>query len=816
MFLGLEQLFRHEKRLLSSSAVTMTHDQRLTGPIAALAPLRPHPDLSALETVQERILWLAVRMIDHANHDRANTDGIKVGGHQASSASMVGLMTALYFGHLASGDRVAVKPHASPVLHAINYLLGRLDRRYLTALREYGGLQAYPSRTKDPDPIDFSTGSVGLGAAAPLFAAAVRRYTDAHFGASGRVPRYVALMGDAELDEGNVWEAIADPAVQGLGNVLWVVDLNRQSLDRVVPGIKAVRLERMFEDNGWNVIEAKYGRLLQAAFARPGGQALRAAIDDMPNEVYQSFFAKRGAELRTAFCARAGAEARAFLENVPDDSLAPLLQNLGGHDLSELLGAYAVADDVDDRPSVVFAYTVKGWGLPMAGDPLNHAALLTTAQIDELRTSFGLTAGTEWDRFEPTTAAGELCERIADRLVAKPARTISWPRVPIESGASSGRQSSTQETFGKILVNLARDPDVAPRLVTTAPDVAVSTNLGGWINKVGVFAPEPVEDLRPGDLLRWIQGPSGQHIELGISEMNLFLLLGMLGLSHDLNREPLLPIGTVYDPFVCRGLDAFIYAVYSGARFVVAGTPAGITLSYEGGAHQSTITASIGLELPGVCFAEPAYGAAVDWMICDGLGRLGDPTGEAMYVRLTTRPLDQSPFEAARARLGTELLRAHVLAGGYRLIDASLDDANGADRPVVQLAASGAVMPEVLRAAAVLADEGVAANVIDVTSLDRLHRSWRGGVRSAVSGATRQPVGGHLAVLIPPTQRHAPIVTVHDASPHAMAWLGSVFGAPVSPLGVETFGQSASITDLYAVHGLDADTIVNAALLAID
>ena len=814
--------------------VTGMHDRLRTPPRTDLPlPFRAGPnadELEALEAIQERVLWLAVRMVDYANHERPNTDGIKVGGHQASSASMVGLMTALYFGHLDQGDRVAVKPHASPVLHAINYLLGRLDRRYLTRLREHGGLQAYPSRTKDPDPIDFSTGSVGLGAAAPLFAAAVRRYTDAHFGASGRVPRYVALMGDAELDEGNVWEAIADPAVQGLGNVLWVVDLNRQSLDRVVPGIKAIRLERMFEDNGWNVIEAKYGRRLQAAFARPGGEALRVAIDDMPNEVYQSFFARSGADLREAFCTRAGAEARAFLDDVPDASLAPLIQNLGGHDLSELVGAYAMADAVTDRPSVVFAYTVKGWGLPMAGDPLNHAALLTTAQVADLRRAVGLTAETEWDRFDPRTAPGALCVRVAERLASVAATTdttsttdamrshriATWPRVPAESGVGSARTSSTQETFGKILVNLARDPNVAPRLVTTAPDVAVSTNLGGWINKVGVFSPEPLEDLRPGELLRWIQGPTGQHIELGISEMNLFLLLGMLGLSHELNGEALLPIGTVYDPFVCRGLDAFIYAVYSGARFIVAGTPAGITLSYEGGAHQSTITASIGLELPGVCFAEPAYGCALDWMVCDGLARLGDPEGEAMYVRLTTRPIDQSPFEVARARIGTDVLRANVLAGGYRLVDANADGVADGNAPVVQLAASGAVMPEVLRAAALLADEGVAANVIDVTSLDRLHRSWRAGVRSAAAGATRYPVGGHLATLFPMRERHAPIVTVHDASPHAMAWLGSVFGATVSPLGVETFGQSASITALYAVHGLDTDTIVNAALLAVD
>jgi pyruvate dehydrogenase E1 component len=225
------------------------------------------PDLEVLRTVERRVLWLATRIIDHANRrPTATGSDVKVGGHQASSASIASIMTALWFGHLSGEDKVAVKPHAAPVYHAIKYLTGELDRSYLTTLRQRGGLQAYPSRTKDPDVADFSTGSVGLGAVAPLFSALTRRYVDSHVG--GLPPaRFFALVGDAELDEGNVWEAIADPATQGLGNFTMVVDLNRQSLDRVIPDIAAIRLERFFEDAGWHVAEAKYGRRLSAAFA---------------------------------------------------------------------------------------------------------------------------------------------------------------------------------------------------------------------------------------------------------------------------------------------------------------------------------------------------------------------------------------------------------------------------------------------------------------------------------------------------------------------------------------------------------------------
>ena len=225
------------------------------------------------------------------------SSGVKVGGHQASSASMVGIMTALYFASLRPEDRVSVKPHAAPVLHAINYLMDRLDPAYLTQLRAYQGLQSYPSRTKDPDPVDFSTGSVGIGATATIWSALAHRYVGSHFEVA-RPGRHIALMGDAELDEGAVWEALVDPMVSQLGEVLWVVDLNRQSLDRIVPNIATPRIEAMFAAAGWNTITLKYGRRLRAMFERPGGDALRARIDDMPNPEYQRLLRCSGVEVR--------------------------------------------------------------------------------------------------------------------------------------------------------------------------------------------------------------------------------------------------------------------------------------------------------------------------------------------------------------------------------------------------------------------------------------------------------------------------------------------------------------------------------------
>ncbi|TDC98291.1 pyruvate dehydrogenase [Actinomadura sp. 7K507] len=772
-----------------------------------------------LDEIQRRVLWLGTRIVDAANRERDTGDGLKVGGHQASSASLVTAMTALWFAHLDAEDRVAVKPHASPAFHAIQYLLGGLDRAYLTRLRARGGLQSYPSRTKDPDAVDFSTGSVGLGAAAPLFASLTRRYVDAHFGARPG-SRFVALVGDAELDEGNVWEAVAEPAAAGLGNVMWVVDFNRQSLDRVVPGVRIHQWRGQFAAAGWHVVEIKYGRRLQAAFERPGGEHLRTWIDAMPNEQYQSLFALEGPALRERFLDGAPPQVGEFVADLPDAELGPLVTDLGGHDVEAVLDAFAECDAVRDRPSVVFAYTVKGWGLPLAGGPRNHAALLTGEQIDELRTRTGLTSETEWDPLDPASPAGIWAGARRDHLARRPRSASPEVAVPAATGVRTGKPTSTQEVFGRVLTDLARDEAVAPYLVTTAPDVATSTNLAGFINKTGVFSPAQRRAWSQDGPLRWTENPAGQHIELGISEMNLFLLLGQLGLAWDMSDQPLLPVGTVYDPFVLRGLDAFLYGAYSGSRFVVAGTPSGISLAPEGGAHQSSITASVGIELPGVTFAEPTYGAALDWLLCDALGRIAaDPAGSddrevAYYFRLTTRPIDQSPFEAARARLGDGAVRAQALAGAYRLKDAHHDrpDLRDERAPVVHLAASGAVMPEVLEAAGELADEGVAAHVVDVTSAGRLYRSWQDGLRQGVRTATARPAPDGLRAAFPD---RAPVVTVQDAASHALAWLGSALGVAAVPLGVDEFGQSGSIRDLYELHDLRAGAIVNAALAAL-
>jgi pyruvate dehydrogenase E1 component len=780
-------------------------------------------ELEILESIQDRVLWLSTRIVDYANNERSNVDGLKVGGHQASSASLVSVLTALYFNYLNSEDRISIKPHASPVFHAIQYLLGNLDISYLQKLRQAGGLQSYPSRTKDPDTVDFSTGSVGLGAVAPLFGAITREYVDSHFGARPR-SRFISVIGDAELDEGNIWEALADPAATNLGNVMWVVDFNRQSLDRIIPGVRIEQWRSQFEAAGWHVKEVKYGSKLKRVFRDDESASFKQWFDLIPNEQYQSLFGLKPSEARERFLDGSPYGVCEFLEKYSDHELFEILTDLGGHDISSLIEAFHECDTVLNKSSVVFAYTIKGWHLPIAGDKRNHSAQLGKEQIDYLRKSVGLDHSNEWSKFEPGSMEDSLCITRGNSLKRSAISAHISAEFPHGTGATPSAVSSSQETFGRVLNEISRNEAIRPYLVTTAPDVATSTNLGGFINRHGIFNRDIKREWSNNSIQKWAESPNGQHIELGISEMNLFTLLGQLGMAGDISGQSLIPIGTVYDPFVLRGLDAFIYSVYSGSKFIVAGTPSGITLAPEGGAHQSTITPSVGVELPGVVLMEPAYGEALDWMLCDAIAHVAgakkntapdlSPNELAFYFRLTTRSIEQKPFNEVKQRIGEATLRSQVLAGAYRLIDGrtTLNRIDIDLAPVVYLAASGAVMPEVLSAAQQLADEGVIAHIVDITSLGRVFGSWQRTLKQGIRTASTPSLPGVLRATF--TEK-APIVSIHDGSSHAMAWLGSALGVPQVAMGVDNFGQSGNIPDLYAIHDLNAESIVNGALAAL-
>jgi len=776
----------------------------------------PLPILAELE---KKVLWLSTWTIHHANHVRESEDGLKVGGHQASSASLATIMTALYFSVLRPEDRVAVKPHASPIYHAIQYLLGAQSQEKLAAFRGYKGAQSYPSRTKDTDDVDFSTGSVGLGVAQTLFASLVQDYVRAHGWGVGRPEgRMIALVGDAELDEGNIFEAILEGWKQGVRNCWWIIDYNRQSLDAVVREGLWARFEALFRDFGWDVVILKYGLLLETAFREPGGEALRRWIDECPNQLYSALVFQGGAAWRRRLMDDIGDQGPVtrLIEARSDADLAQLMTNLAGNDLPTMLEAFGKIDH--DRPTCFICYTIKGYWLPFAGHKDNHAGLMTPTQMETFRAAMKIRPGHEWDKFEGLSLPAERLQTFLDKVpfrARKRTRQTPYIEVPPELPVAIQATMSTQTGFGAILNEVAKEKTpLAERIVTASPDVTVSTNLGPWVNRRGLFAREAMADTfkseRIPSTFTWEFSPKGQHVELGIAEMNLFILLSALGLSHAINGERLLPIGTLYDPFIARGLDALNYACYQDARFILVATPSGITLSPEGGAHQSIGTPLIGLAQDGLAAFEPAFvdelsvilAFALAYIQKDGGGDasernwLRDETGGSIYLRLSTRPIEQVK------RPMTAELRQAIIDGAYWL------RRPGPNCQVV-VAYTGAVAPEAIQAIGLMAEDRRDVGLLAVTSADRLNAGWTAASRARERGLVH--ASSHIERLFADVPSHCGIVTVLDGHPATLAWLGAVRGHRVRPLGVEHFGQTGAIPDLYRHYGIDANAIVAAA-----
>ncbi len=776
------------------------------------------PDLPHLKTIEQRLLWLSHWMIHHANHIRPKVDGIKIGGHQASSASMVSILTALYFSALRPQDRVAVKPHASPVFHAIQYLMGNLDRERMENFRGLGGVQSYPSRTKDVDDVDFSTGSVGLGVAITSFASLVQDYIAAKdWGRDLPLGRMVALVGDAELDEGNVYEALQEGWKNGLRNCWWIIDYNRQSLDGIVREGLFGRIEKIFDAFGWDVVRIKHGALQRAAFDEPGGRALRDWIDACPNQQYAALTFMGGAVWRKRLMDDLGdqGDVTALIERRSDADLAALMENLGGNCVQTMAEAFDAV--THDRPTCFLAYTIKGWGTPIAGHKDNHGGLMNPTQFAGWQAHMGVPAGQEWEAFATVADPSALRDFLARvPFFAKGRRRFHDARIAVPRIAlDTDREISTQGAFGKILDDLSKgDSALAARIVTTSPDVTGTTSLGPWVNRRKLFARKVQADAfiehRIPSTAKWEFAPEGQHIELGIAEMNLFLLLGAAGLSHSLFGKRLFPIGTVYDPFVHRGLDALNYACYQDARFIIVGTPSGVTLAPEGGAHQSIGTPLTGMAQDGLAAFEPAFADelavimewAFDYLQRDGDGTdertwLRDETGGSVYLRLTTNPLEQP------GKRHDDAFRQGAIDGAYWLRKP------GPNCSVV-IAYQGAVAPEAIAAAGLIGEARRDVGVLAVTSADRLNAGWTAAQRARVRG--KPDARSHIETLFAALPRDCLILTVIDGHPATLAWLGSVCGHRTVSHGVEHFGQTGTIGDLYRHFGLDRTTLAQAIL----
>ena len=755
-------------------------------------------DIEALKILDERLLWLAAWTIHNANHIRENSDGLKVGGHQASCASMTTIMAALYFHALGANDRVAVKPHAGPVLHAIHYLLGTQSLEALENFRGFGGAQSYPSRTKDRIPVDFSTGSVGLGVAITAFSSLIQDYLSAH-GMMDEADRgrFVALIGDAELDEGNIYEALIEGAKHDVRNLWWIVDYNRQSLDATSADRMFERFDEIFQACGWRVVELRYGKRLKAALdANP---KLKAWFDALPNAELSALHYQGGGALRARIEMDLGKAAAPFLKQHDDAALASLFTDLGGHCMESLVEAFDAAQD--DVPTLFMAWTIKGHGLPFAGHKDNHSGLMNPTQMAAWRQAMGVNEGEEW---EPLPSIGDNArpgvEALIDRTrIAREKRKRVFGQLTVPAIATpTGEEQSTQAAFGKILLDIAKaSGPLADRIVTTSPDVTVSTNLGAWVNQRGLFRRNGIADVFAREKIasaqKWTSTNNGQHLELGIAESNLFLMLAAAGLSGDMFDQRLAPIGTLYDPFIARGLDALNYACYQDARFLLVATPSGITLGPEGGAHQSINPPLIALGQPGLRHYEPAFADELAAMMETAFKLIDDPNGESTYLRLSTRSIRQIERE-------NDSWREDALQGAYWL----REPGNGAEAAIVGM---GAVMPEAIAAWEELREDVPGLGLLSVTSPDLLHRGWTAAQAGRWAGKSDP---SHAERLLSRLGRNAGLVTIADAAPASLSWLGGVLGQRVAPLGVDRFGQTGNLADLYAAYRLDGAAITEA------
>ncbi len=775
--------------------------------------------LVQLEELNKKVLWLSSWMIHNANHLREHRDGLKVGGHQSSCASVSTLMSALYFDILNPGDRIAVKPHASPIFHSIQYLLGNQSLEQMQNFRAFGGAQSYPSITKDKVDVDFSTGSVGLGVGVTLFASLIQDFVrHRKFGDKEVNPsRMIAVMGDAELDEGNIYEALLEGWKHDVRNLWWIIDYNRQSLDGVVNDFLFQKIRSFFETVGWNVVNLKYGKLQLRAFEGPAGAELRQWIDDCPNDLYSAITFQGGAAWREHLSADLNGTKglKTFFKTHDDSALHAIMTNLGGHDMETVLEAFRQAEG-DDTPTCFVAYTIKGYGLPLAGHKDNHAGLMTPEQMEMFKRSNNIGDGEEWAPFAGLDIEPDLLTEFLNAVPfnGRPKHKRRAPLVPVDPiELRKETKTSTQVSFGKIMNVLAkRDDELSSRIVTTSPDVTVSTNLSGWVNARGLFKrQEHADAFREQKVIspiKWEKSPNGQHIELGIAENNLFLMLAAMGLSERLFGERLFPVGTLYDPFISRGLDALNYACYQDARFILVATPSGITLGPEGGAHQSIATPLIGISQDGLAAFEPAFAdellAIMEWSFDyvqrDGSGLseiqwLRDKEGGSVYLRLSTRTLQQ-PDRTLEADL-----RRNILAGGYWLVEPE----PGCDLAIIY---TGAIAPEAIEAFEQIKAEAPGAGLLAVTSADRLNAGWNAAQRARQSG-DGQAIS-HVETLLRPLARQAGLVSVIDGHPATLAWIGSVRGQRMESLGVEHFGQSGDLQDLYEQYQIDANSIVNA------
>lgn len=759
-------------------------------------------DPAILEAIAHRAFVFATKMIWEANHrDDIQEGDPKVGGHPAACSSCVHILTTLHMAMRKPQDLIAVKPHASPVDHSLNHLMGLHHEPYGRAwlstdeskaamfrLRKFSqhGEPVFQSYHAESDPDGnayFPSGSVGIPPVVSIYTALAYRYAEDHGLEVPKDAHFWSLMGDSEFREGSLMEAMPDASERELGNVIWIVDYNRQNLDgtripnpRGLRGTDAHRMERVAIANGWEVIQVRHGRKRLALFGKPTGDELRRVLEEgLSDFEFQMLLLKRDGKVVRERLIDLEPQVKKLLSGLDDQQVYDVFADLGGHDVAVLRDAMEQAKVDKIRPTLIIAHTIKGWGLSSYAAPGNHNAVPDKDEVDALLDGEGVPKNDPFALFPEDTPEGRFLAARRDEMRA--GIEAIWALKDKNASAFETRVQEvgglpqdlgvdlkltplvhTQYIWGQLAGKLIRIGNrheahrkagtgkevsheeerwgpAADLVLTMAPDVGTSTNINPAMDDkiYGPDQPDYESELGLRDRRRPALVPHEEawtrHIRFEIAEANCMSAAGAFGKMRDHVGLPFLPIMTIYDFFIKRAYDQLYYNLYWKSGFIVVGTPAGVTLSPEGAQHSWKSD----IQMPNLITWEPFYAHEVDWILAESVRRhmTGDDEGRSgVLIRCVTKSVRQAEmmtrlkaakrFENASDEEILAATRADALEGAYYLVDwRGYPDYTPGDN-VVNVFAMGAVTAEALKAADSLRAEGIYANVLCVTSGDLL------------------------------------------------------------------------------------------------
>ncbi len=799
----------------------------------------PFPgDLALEEKLASLMRWNALAMVAKANQAYG-----ELGGHIASYASAADLFETGFnhFFHARSaqhrGDLVFFQPHSAPGVYARAYLEGRLSEEDLKHYRQEltapaftegsgaRGLSSYPHPYLMPDFWQFPTGSMGIGPISSIYHARFMRYLTHRnlLNCEGR--KVWGVFGDGEMDEPESMSALTLAAREKLDNLVWVVNCNLQRLDGPVRGNGRIidELEKLFAGAGWNVIKLVWGSDWDGLFAQDVSGALARVFAETVDGQMQTFAAKDGRFNRDNFFGQNPELAR-LAEGMTDEQIDRLKR--GGHDLVKIHAAYAAAAKHKGQPTVILAHTKKGYGMGSAaqGKMTTHShKKMGDVDLIEFRDRFNLpltdAQATAMDFYRPAEDSAEMRylrqhrESLGGAMPRRETACDVVPKPDIASyaqfaTAAAGKEMSTTMAFVRMLGNLMKDPALGPRIVPIVADEARTFGMANLFKQVGIYssvgqryAPEDI-----GSVLSYREATDGQILEEGISEAGAIASWTAAATSYSVHGLAMLPFYIYYSMFGFQRVgDAIWAAADQRARgFLLGATSGRTTLGGEGLQHQDGSSHLVAATIPNCKAYDPAFAGEMAVIVDAGIREMMVEQKDVFYyVTLMNENYAQPDVPA-----GAE---ADILRGCYRF--GVYSPASGKARQKVTLMGSGAILTEVVKAAQLLADEGIEAEVFSVTSWSELARDGVACEQRAIAGDAAgvpfvaQQLGAGKGPIVAATDY------VRSVPESVRAFLPE--GRRYLTLGTDGFGRSDTRAALRGFFGVDAQSIARAARHAL-